>query len=229
MLDRILQDAPRFFTYYNAIFYLQALAATFGLAVIGSCLGFVGGAALAILRRSSSLWLLPLRILAIVFVECFRRIPYLVTLMLVFFSFSILAIDVSLFTVGLIAVCLVATAYLSEIVRAGFDSVHRNQIDAAQALNLTARQTLIYIIVPQSWKVVIPPMISFMVLYTKDTALASQIGVHELTYAGKIFNSRGFSPVLSFGTVLVLYFLLSYPLGRFGAWLETRLAAPRNR
>jgi polar amino acid transport system permease protein len=65
-------------------------------------------------------------------------------------------------------------------------------------------------------------------MFIKDTSLASHIGVVELTFAGKMFVNRGFSPLLGFGAVLVLYFLLSYPLSLLGMYLEKRLGAPRH-
>ncbi len=90
-------------------------------------------------------------------------------------------------------------------------------------------QTLRLVVVPQAWKVMLPPVFSFFILFIKDTALASQIGVMELTYAGKVLNNKGFSAALVFGTILVLYFALSYPLARFGARMEARLAPSRDR
>ena len=66
-------------------------------------------------------------------------------------------------------------------------------------------------------------------MFIKDTALASQMGVLELTKVAKIFNDRGYSPFLTFGTCLLLYFILSYPLTRLGQRLERRLASSRNR
>jgi polar amino acid transport system permease protein len=149
--------------------------------------------------------------------------------MLVFFAFQALKFDVSMFTVALFSVCLIATAFITEIVRAGLDSVHRNQWDAAAAMNFTYIETLRYIVVPQAWKVMLPPAFSFFVLFIKDTALASQIGVVELTFAGKVLANKGFPAALTFGTVLVLYFLLSWPLARFGRWMEVKLATTRTR
>ena len=73
-----------------------------------------------------------------------------------------------------------------------------------------------------------PPAFSFFILFIKDTALASQIGVVELTYAGKVLNNKGFSAALVFGSILILYFIISYPLARFGARLEQKLAKTRN-
>ena len=83
--------------------------------------------------------------------------------------------------------------------------------------------------VPQAWRVVVPPTFGFFVMFIKDTALASQIGVMELTSAGKVLTNKGFSSWLVYGTVLALYFVMSYPLSRLGKRLERKLAATRNR
>jgi polar amino acid transport system permease protein len=88
---------------------------------------------------------------------------------------------------------------------------------------------MIHIIIPQSWPVILPPAIVFMVAFVKDTALVSQVGVFELTFRGKELNDQGYSGVLVFGTVAFLYFVMSYPLTRLGQWLEARLAASRSQ
>lgn len=229
MLDRLISEAPRFFDYYNILFYLKAMGATFALSAVGCAFGFLLGFLIAVTRGTTGWALAPVRLLGIGFVETFRRIPFLVTLMLVFFAANVFKLDIPLFTIALVAVSLIASAYLAEIVRAGIDSVHRSQWDSTVTMNMSRWQSLWYVVMPQSWKVILPPTVSFMVLYVKDTALASHIGVAELTYAGKVFNTKGFSPFLSFGTVLVLYFAMCYPLTRFGAWLEHRLATARHR
>ena len=228
MLTRILAEAPEFFTYYNIVFLLEAMLATFALSAVGCIIGFAAGFFLAVSRRTTSVVLLPLRTLTAAFIEMFRRIPFLVTLMMVFFVFQGMGIDISVFSVALISVCLIATAFIAEIIRAGLEAVHRTQWDTAAAMNMSLLQTLRYVIMPQAWKIILPPAFSFFILFIKDTALASQIGVVELTYAGKVLNNKGFSAALVFGSILILYFVLSYPLARFGAHLEQRLAAARN-
>jgi polar amino acid transport system permease protein len=75
----------------------------------------------------------------------------------------------------------------------------------------------------------VPPTFGFFVMFIKDTALASQIGVMELTSAGKVLSNKGFSATLVYGAILVLYFLMSYPLSRLGKRMEKKLAATRNR
>ena len=154
--------------------------------------------------------------------------PFLVTLMLVFFAFQLSGRS-AVFWVAALSVCLIASAYLSEIIRAGFESVHQNQWDAAAGMNFGLLASIRHVVLPQAWRVILPPAFGFFVLFIKDTALASQIGVIELTFAAKVLNNKGFSAALVFGTILVVYFAISYPLGCLGAALEGRLAPSRHR
>lgn len=229
MWAQIIEELPRFFSYYNLLFFAKALGATFLLSAVGCLVGFTFGFGLAALRLTTRGAAKPFRIAATLFTEMFRRIPFLVTLMLVFFVFQGMNADLSMFTVALISVCLIATAFIAEIVRSGLESVHQNQWDAAATLNFGYLQTLRYVIVPQAWKIILPPVFGFFVLFIKDTALASQIGVIELAFAGKTMSNKGFSAALVYGTVLALYFMLSYPLACFGKYLEKKLAPTRNR
>ncbi|MFK7860972.1 MAG: amino acid ABC transporter permease [Granulosicoccus sp.] len=224
MIDRLLSELPTFFGYYNVIFLLKAAGVTIALSVIGCVFGGILGGALAFVRLTDEALLAPARWLAIVFIEFFRRVPFLVTLMLTFFVFQFSGLNVSTFTIGAVTVLLIAAAFMAEIVRGGLLSVHRNQWDAALTMNFSMAQTVRFVILPQAWRVILPPAFSFFLLFIKDTALASQISVVELTYAGKVLNTRGFSAPLVFGTILLMYFAISYPLARYGARLEKRLA-----
>ena len=226
---RLLSELPTFFGYYNLVFLAKAALTTIALSALGALAGIAAGLALALCRMTAELWFAPLRWLAVILTEFFRRVPFLVTLMLVFFASQLSGLDLPLFVVALIAVFFIAAAYLAEIIRGGFESVHRNQWDAAAAMNFTMLETVRHVILPQAWRVILPPAFGFFVLFIKDTALASQIGVLELTYAGKVLNNKGFSATLVFGTLLLLYFCISYPLTRLGAHLEARLAPTRHR
>jgi polar amino acid transport system permease protein len=228
MLDRIIEEAPRFFTYYNGLFLLKGMWATFILSAVGCVVGLVAGFVLAVVRRTKGRILMPVRLMTITFVEFFRRVPVLIVLLLIFFTFNVLKVDLSVFNVAVVAMCLIATAFIAEIIRSGLNSVHHNQWDAAAALNFNMSQTLFYVIVPQAWKVILLPVFIFFIMFIKESALASQLGVVELLYTGKVLNSKGFSAALVYGTILVLYFILSYPLARLGGFLEKRLALPRN-
>lgn len=228
-MGHFFNELTSLLSYHNIIFLLQGLATTFALSAVGCILGGVFGTALAVARLTTGPLTLPLRVLALVFTEFFRRVPFLVTLMLCFFVFQFSGLNVSTFIVGCFTVVLIGTAFLAEIVRAGLQSVHPNQWHAAATMNFSLLQTIRYVVLPQAWTVILPPAFGFFILFIKDSALASQIGVIELTYVGKIFNNRGFSAGLSFGVILVAYFMLSYPLSRFGAHLEKKLGSSRTR
>jgi len=223
-MDRLIQELPSFLSIWNIIFLLKAMGVTFLLSLIGCLVGFGLGALLAIFRKTKSAFLIPLRILIVIYTEIFRRVPFLVSLLLIFYIFQIAKITDSLFIIAIVTVCLIATAFIGEIVRSGLESVNQTQWDAAKAMNFSYYETLKEVIFPQAWKVIFPPAFSFFILFIKDTALASQIGVMELTFAGKILNNKGFSPILVFGTVLILYFILSFPLDRFGKYMEKKYA-----
>jgi polar amino acid transport system permease protein len=229
MLDSLLEEIPRFVTYYNVVFLLQGLLMTLLLSAVGVVGGTLLGGVLALLRIGSAPLWLPLRLGAVAYVETVRRIPFLVTLMLVFFGFRFLGLDLDVVLVAVLAVVLISAAYLAEIARAGIQSVHRNQWDAAASMNLTTAATLRHVVLPQAWRVIVPPTFVFFLGLIKDTALASQISILELTYAGKLLRTKGFSGTLVYGTVLALYFAASYPLARLGARLEGYLAAGRAR
>jgi polar amino acid transport system permease protein len=225
MFDQVAEQLPLFFNYHNLVFLLQAAGRTLAMTIIGCTVGFVCGFLIAVLRRSSSSWLMPLRLVGIAYVEFFRRIPFLVILFIVLFVIEPLLPGASLLAIATVSVCLLSTAFLSEVIRGGLESVPAQQIDGARALNFSAIQTLFSVVLPQSWKVILPPAAAFVVMFIKDTSLASQLGVIELTFAGKMLVNRGFSPVLGFGAILLCYFALSYPLGRLAAHLEKRLAS----
>ena len=228
-MDQILQQLPEFFSPTNIRILAQSMGVTLALTFFGCGLGFLFAFFIVFARQTPGHWALPLRAAAIFFVEIFRRIPFLVTGYLVLFFLSAIIRNPSLFVIALMAIFIYATAYTADIVRGGFESVPRTQIEAAQAMNFGRWRTLFYVIVPQSWPVILPPAMVFMVAFVKDTAVVSQLGVFELAFRGRELNNHGFSGVLVYSTIALLYFAMSYPLTRFGQWLEKRLATPRSQ
>ncbi len=228
-MERILEQIPRFFTFRNMELLLEAAGMTLAITSVGCIIGFGLAFVLVYLRQTPGKWAAPLRFLCIAYVEIFRRIPFLVVIYLVLFFIQAFIADASLFTIAVIAICTYAIAYTAEIIRGGLESVPREQVEAARAMNLSRFQTTTQIVLPQAWPVIIPPAIAFAVSFIKDTALVSQIGVFELTFRGKELNNQGYSGILVFGTIAMCYFAISYPLTRYGQHLETRLATSRGR
>jgi polar amino acid transport system permease protein len=229
MLERLAGEIPRFFSPQNLVLLLEAMGMTLALTVVGCVLGFLLAFAIVFLRQTPGRVALPIRLAAILYVEIFRRIPFLVVTYLVLFFIQAFVSNASLFAIAVIAICIYSTAYTADIIRGGFESVARQQTEAAAAMNFSRWQTLMSVIVPQSWPVILPPAVAFAIGFIKDTALVSQVGVFELTFRAKELNNEGFSALLVFGTIAFLYFAMSYPLSRWGQWLEQRLASSPSK
>ena len=222
-LDIILAEAPRFFTWWNLQFLGLAVLNTLVASVAGCAVGYATGFALAALRLPQLVPIAPVRAMAILWVEVFRRIPFLVLLLLVFFLSQFARLEAPLWAVAVTAVALRMSALAAENIRAGFETVRPTQWEAALTMNLPAWTTLRQVILPQSWRVILPPSIVHVLSMVKETSLVSQIGFIEITFAAKMLTQRGFSALLTYGTALVLYFCVSWALASLGRWAERRL------
>lgn len=227
MLSRMIDDLPQLLSYGTLGFLLRAALMTIALTALGCGLGFLFGFLIAFVRQTRTVVLLPFRILAITYVEVFRRIPFLVTLFLILFIAQALVPGLPIFIIAAVAICIMSTAYLAEIIRAGLEAVPRTQVEAAATLNFGFLRTMVLVVVPQAWTVIMPPAVAYVVMFVKDTALASQVGVFELLFAGKSLINRGLDPFLVYFAIMVLYFAISYPLAIFGKRLEARLSRRR--
>ena len=160
---------------------------------------------------------LPFRAAAILYTDIFRGTPLILVLFMVqgFATLNYLGLSSgSLFTNAVIALTLVYTAYVTEVFRAGIESVHPSQRMAARSLGLSYMQTMRYVVLPQAIRRVIPPLLNDFVGLQKDTALVYVIGVFEAVaqagqYSSDYFNYAG-------ETVAAVFFiLLTIPLARF--------------
>jgi polar amino acid transport system permease protein len=220
----LAEEAPRFFSYWNMVFLLRAAGNTLGLSLAGCAIGYAAGFVFATLRLDRVNPIAPLRLLLTLLVEALRRIPFLILLLTVFFAFQLSGAKVELFVIAATAVALRMSALAAENIRAGYESIHRTQWEAALVMNFSPLMTLARVVLPQAWRVILPPSTVHTLSMVKETSLAVQIGFLELTSAARTLNQRGFSALLCYGTVLVLYFIISWSIGRFGRWLERRLA-----
>ncbi len=221
--DIIAAEAPRFFTYWNLLFLGQAVLNTLLASVAGCAIGYAAGFALATLRLPQVVPFAMLRALPILWVELFRRIPFLVLLLLVFFLSQALRLDAALWTIAVTAVAIRMSALAAENIRAGYESVRPTQWDAALTMNFPPLLALRRLVLPQAWPVIVPPSIVHVLSMVKETSLVSQIGFIEITFAAKMLTQRGFSAILTYGTALVLYFCVSWALASLGRYAERRL------
>ncbi len=188
------------------------------------------GLGVAWIRLSQSPVLLPFRILATIYTDAFRGIPFLLVIFIVGFGVPALQIHVISYqspsVYGCVALTLTYTAYVSEVFRAGIFSVHNGQILAARSLGLTHASTMRRVILPQAVRTVIPPLLNDFISLQKDTALVSLLGVVEVVRAAGIYGSTVFN--YSGYTVAALLFLaLTIPMTRYTDHLIARDRARR--
>src|SRR5215471_6663762 len=190
--------------------------------VIAESLVLVLALGLALVRGLPGPGAKPLRILAIAYTDFFRGTPIIIVAFFVGFGIPGLEIgyisQLSFVTYGVITLTLVYTAYVTEVYRAGIESVHPSQRAAARSLGLTYSQAMRYVIVPQAVRRVIPPLLNDFVGLQKDTALVSVIGVTEAAaHAQGLSTQLGdFVPYL---VAACFFILITIPLARFTDYL----------
>jgi polar amino acid transport system permease protein len=179
---------------------------------------------IAILRSLPGPVFFPLRALAIVYTDFFRGVPTILVIYLLGFGAPALQISGiprdELFW-GVVALVLVYSAYVSEVYRAGIDSVHPSQEAAARSLGLSQTKTLRYVIVPQAVRRVVPPLLNDFIGLQKDTALVALLGPVEAFRQSQIEVASNFNytPYL---VTAILFVLLTIPLARLTDWLVIR-------
>jgi polar amino acid transport system permease protein len=184
----------------------------------------VAGLAIAILRSLPGPVFFPVRLLSIAYTDFFRGVPTILVIFL--FGFAIPTLDLSgvpnsTFFWGIVSLILVYSAYVSEVYRAGIESVHPSQEAAARSLGLTRAQALRFVVVPQAVRRVIPPLLNDFIGLQKDTALVALIGPVEAFRQSQIevYGRFDYTPYLA---TALLFIALTIPMARFTDWVAGR-------
>jgi His/Glu/Gln/Arg/opine family amino acid ABC transporter permease subunit len=200
-------------------FLLRGVWMTAGLAATSLLLGLPIGLALALARvQSSRLVSLP----AAAYVEMVRGTPLLVQILFIYFVLPAFGVSLPAFTSGIIALTLNCAAYVSEIFRAGIESIESGQMEAARSLGMTYPQAMRRVILPQTFRRVLPPLTNEGIALLKDSSLVSVIGLTELARTGQELASRYAAPLTIWPMVALLYLALTFPLTRVAEYLERR-------
>jgi polar amino acid transport system permease protein len=194
------------------------------LFLIAEALILVLGLLLAVLRSLPGPVFFPIRALAIVYVDVFRALPGILVIFLLAFGVPALRLEglpKDAFFWGVVALTLLYSAYVSEVYRAGIESVHPSQEAAARSLGLSRFQSLRFVIVPQAVRRVIPPLLNDFIGLQKDTVLVSFVGVVEVFRTASIKQSAHFNFTPYMATALI-FIVVTIPLARFTDWLIAR-------
>jgi polar amino acid transport system permease protein len=205
------------------LFLLGALRWTIVLSLIAFVGGSVGGLILAVARTSRYA---VLRALAGAYIGLIQGTPVLMQLFIVFYGLAVMTgVRIDPWPAVTLAFTMYAAAFLGEIWRGAIEAIPRQQWEAAAALPLSPRAQMRHVILPQAFRIAIPPTVGFLVQLIKGTSIASIIGFVELTRAGQLIVNVTFQPMIVYPIIAVLYFALCWPLSLAALRLEGRIDA----
>jgi polar amino acid transport system permease protein len=185
---------------------LEGAVTTLHLSLLTLLLSLVVGTAGALCRLSGRPWL---RRPAIWYVEIVRNTPLLVQLFFIYFGLGQVSIDVPNYLAALIGLVLNNGAYLTEIVRAGIEAIPKGQHDASVSLGMTYWQRMRYVIFPQAFRVIYPPLGNQFIGIILFSSLVSIIAVEDLALRGKMIISRNFRSFETYIVVTVMYVVMT--------------------
>ncbi|MBD1586852.1 amino acid ABC transporter permease [Pseudomonas typographi] len=197
----------------------QAIVVTLGLGISAFILGSALGMLIALLRNSKAR---ALKAIAFAYVSIFRGTPLLVQILLIYFGLPHYGIVLAPIPSALLALTLFSAAYVSEIFRAGINSVDPGQWEAAQSMSMGYWTCLRRIILPQALRIALPPMGSRLIALVKDTSLASTITVMEMTRVAEQVGAATFRYLEMFLMIGAIYWAINQVLTILQTWLEGR-------
>ena len=211
--------------------FVRGIEYTLLLAVVSVLLAVIPALLLALMRLSK---IKPVKWLSGAYIAVFRSTPMLVQLSIIyyglFYAISLPRltlfgfVDISRFIPGVVALALNSSAYVAEIFRAGIQSIDKGQMEASRALGLNWFQAMRFVIMPQAFKRIIPPLGNEFIAMLKDSSLVSVIGFEELTRTGQLIISRTYAAFEIWIVVALLYLIMTLAISRFVALLEKRFS-----
>ena len=209
--DLVTRSIPLMLLGAGVTIQITALSVGFGL-VIGVFMG---------MARLSKMWVI--RSFAAVYVDFIRGTPLLVQIFLIYFALPIIIGQrIDPFVAAITACSVNSGAYVAEIFRGGIQSIDKGQMEAGRSLGMTWWQTMRFIVLPQAFKRVIPPLGNEFIAMLKDSSLVSVIGFEELTRRGQLIIARTYGSFEIWLTVAFIYLVMTLSISRLVAYLERR-------
>lgn len=202
----------------------QGLLSTIGLSLLVIPLGFVGGLLLAVLSTVRNRWV---RWPLMAWVDFFRAFPPLVLLIFLYSALPFAGLELGAFGCVAIGFFLNTGSYYGEILRAGIESVPKGQVEAARSTGLTRLQTMLWIVLPQAVRNVLPDLLSNTLEVVKLTSIGSVVALPELLFQARQAQSVTYNPT-PIVAAAIAYFVLLWPLVRVLSRLENRAIAGRR-
>ena len=207
-------------TWYALPYMLQGALVTIEISVLAMLFGTVVGVLCGLTVLSN---LTPLRLLTRAYITFVRGTPALVQVFLIYFALPVAGIYISAFWGGVVALSFNGGGFIAEIVRAGIGSIDAGQTEAARAIGMTHRQTLLYILLPQSLRRITPPLTNELITLVKNSALLSTISITELTRSAQVIIAARFTPFELYAELALFYLVIISVLAQVSQRIELRL------
>ncbi|MBM3700686.1 MAG: amino acid ABC transporter permease [Actinobacteria bacterium] len=200
-------------------YLLKGALFTIIFSVSSEIIGIIIGLVTSMIRTSK---IKVLNQLAMIYVDLFRGTPLLMQIIFVYYALPYLGINLPAPIAGIVALSVNSGAYVTEIFRAGIDSIDKGQIEASRSLGMSYIKTMRYIIIPQTFKRVLPPLTNEFVALIKDSSLLSVIAISELLRTAREMMTWKLNPS-SLTAAAILYLLITLPLTRLVSHMENKL------
>jgi His/Glu/Gln/Arg/opine family amino acid ABC transporter permease subunit len=206
--------------WYAAPYMLQGALVTLEISACAMVLATVIGLVMGLISASD---LTVLKVVVRVYVYFIRGTPALVQIFLVYFALPRIGLELSSFWSGVVALAFNSAGFIAEIVRAGLQSIDTGQSEAALSIGMTARQSILYILLPQSLRRITPPLTNEVITLVKTSSLLSVISVFELTRSAQVIIAERFVPFELYFALAVYYLVMITLLSWCSEYLEARL------
>ena len=200
--------------------FMEGVGVTVQLALYTAVFGSLVGVVVALMRLSR---IRPLRWLSGVYIEFLRGTPLLVQVLIIYYGLPQLGIRLPRMTAGTVALVINSAAYMAEIVRSGIQAIDAGQSEASRSLGMTSAQTMLYIILPQAIKNILPAVGNEFVVIIKESSILYTIGIYELTYQANKLASTNFRYLETLMISALVYFVLTFTTSRLLGLLERRM------
>jgi His/Glu/Gln/Arg/opine family amino acid ABC transporter permease subunit len=200
---------------------MLGLVVTLKVSAKSELVGIAVGLVVALARLSP---FAPLRYLAVAYIDFLRGIPVLVILLWVYYGFSILfGLNLHEMEAAVIGLGCSYAAYIAEIFRSGIQAIPQGQREAGRTLGLARWQVMVYVVLPQAIRIIIPPMGNTVISMLKDSSLVAIIAVSDLMRTTMVGASETFRPFELYAAAAIIYYLLTFVTARLVTFLERRL------
>ena len=216
------------FTPEYLLYFLRGAAISLGIACISVLVGLVLGVIACAGKMCKNKFA---NVIANIYVEFIRGTPLMVQILFLFSVIPALYTAVTgnvfrmnAYLVGIIALSINSGAYSTELIRSGINSIDKGQWEACETLGLSYFQTMRFVVLPQAFKVVIPPIISEFITLIKDSSLIASIGAVELLKSAQVVGAKFYEVMSPYCIILVYYLIMTVSISYIGKYIERKLA-----